>query len=79
METEQISDELTVAEMSTVQRIANELLCTERTYVKKLYLIDQVKFEFCNLCCNRRKLKKSLVDLIVSAIHLLSWWIDYNG
>jgi len=42
METGQINDELKDVEMSTVQRIANELLCTERTYVKKLYLIDQV-------------------------------------
>jgi len=44
MECEQITDELQEVEMSTVQRIANELLCTERTYVKKLYLIDQVTF-----------------------------------
>jgi len=42
MESGQITDELQEAEMSTVQRIANELLCTERTYVRKLYLIDQV-------------------------------------
>jgi len=37
-----MSEELKDVEMSTVQRIANELLCTERNYVKKLYLIDQV-------------------------------------
>ena len=39
-----ISEELKDVEMTTAQRIANELLCTERTYVKKLYLIDQVMF-----------------------------------
>jgi len=44
METGQITEELKGAEMTTVQRIANELLTTERTYVKKLYLIDQVTF-----------------------------------
>ena len=44
METGQITEELKEVEMTTVQRIANELLCTERTYVKKLYLIDQVMF-----------------------------------
>jgi len=37
-----VTEELNAVEMTTVQRIANELLCTERTYVKKLYLIDQV-------------------------------------
>jgi len=42
METGQINEELKDVEMSTLQRIANELLSTERTYVKKLYLIDQV-------------------------------------
>ena len=42
METGQINEELKDVDMSTVQRIANELLCTERTYVKKLHLIDQV-------------------------------------
>ena len=37
-----MNEHLKEVEMSTVQRIANELLCTERTYVKKLYLIDQL-------------------------------------
>jgi len=44
MDSGQITEELKDVEMTTVQRIANELLCTERTYVKKLYLIDQVVF-----------------------------------
>jgi len=44
MESGEIAEELKEVEMTTVQRIANELLCTERTYVKKLYLIDQVTF-----------------------------------
>ena len=47
METGQINEELEDVEMSTVQRIANELLCTERTYVKKLHLIVQVTFILC--------------------------------
>jgi len=42
MDSGQITEELKDVEMTTVQRIANELLSTERTYVKKLYLIDQV-------------------------------------
>jgi len=44
MENGQINEELKDVEKSTVQRIADELLFTERTYVKKLYLIDQVTF-----------------------------------
>jgi len=44
MECGQITEELDEVEMSTVQRIANELLCTERTYVDKLRLIDQVTY-----------------------------------
>jgi len=69
---ELIGEELTDVEMTTVQRIANELLTTERTYVKKLYLIDQVtifilhcsvwhklSIIFCFFCrkCKRQKLK----------------------
>jgi len=46
LENEQIKEELEMVEMTTVQRIANELLCTERTYVKKLHLIDQVTSAF---------------------------------
>jgi hypothetical protein len=46
------NEELKAVEMSKVQRIANELLCTERTYVKKLHLIDQV-FHFEIIVRNR--------------------------
>lgn len=35
-------DDSSVVEMTKTQRIANELLTTERSYVKKLHLLDQV-------------------------------------